>query len=87
MTGLHDPATESEEGGHFWMIEAPPSVLYNRRIDLSNHQLNLDFSKQFMILRNFEMWFTSMDEMFCSSASVEEEDMWKVASSTESSLV
>ena len=26
-----------------------------------------------MILRNFEMWFTSMDEMFCSS--VEEEDV------------
>ena len=42
-------------------------------IDSINHQLNLDFSKQFMILRNFEMWFTSMDEMFCSS--VEEEDV------------
>ena len=65
MTGLHYPATESEEGGHFWMSEAPPSVLYNRRIELINHQVNLDFSKQIMMLRIFEMWFTSMDETFC----------------------
>lgn len=87
ITRLHDPATESEEGGHFWWSKALPSVLCNRRIDSINHHLNLDFSKQFMILRIFEMWFTSMDEMFCSSASEEEEDMWKVAFSTESSSV
>ena len=70
------------------MSEVPPSVLYNRRIELINHQVNLDFSKQFMILRIFEMWFTSMDETFCHSASEEEEeDLWKVGSSTESSSV
>ena len=41
-----------------------------------------------MILRIFEMWFTSMDETFCHSASEEEEeDLWKVGSSTESSSV